>query len=116
MAGQDPGRRQRPASHSPAEYLTALADAGLEPDVWETTYTYVIDSDPAADAPSGVTEFVRGTALRPIVTTLSDSDAADFVAEYDALVRVAYPIRRLGARTVRLLPYRRIFAVGRKAS
>jgi trans-aconitate 2-methyltransferase len=106
---------ERPASHSPADYLAKLAESGLEPDVWETTYTYILDADPARDVPSGVTEFVRGTALRPIISTLSEHDAADFTAEYDGLVREAYPVRILGGRSVQLLPYRRIFAVGRQA-
>lgn len=103
----------RPASHDPAVYLEKLVEAGLEPDVWETTYTYVIPSDRDPSVPCGVTEFVRGTALRPAVQALDEADAADFIAEYDALVRRAYPVRELGGRTVQLLAYRRIFAVGR---
>ncbi|GAA2043620.1 methyltransferase domain-containing protein [Catenulispora yoronensis] len=106
----------RPGSHDPAVYLEQLADAGLEPDVWETTYTYVIPSDPDPAVPCGVTEFVRGTALRPVVQALDEGDAAEFVAEYDAKVRRAYPVRDLGGRPVQLLAYRRIFAVGRRAA
>jgi trans-aconitate 2-methyltransferase len=113
-AGRVPDLRQ-PASHDPAVYLEKLAEAGLEPDVWETTYTHLIPADPDPGVPCGVTEFVRGTALRPAIKALSESDAADFIAEYDALVRAAYPVRELGGRTVQLLPYRRIFAIGRSA-
>ena len=105
----------QPGSHDPAVYLEKLVEAGLEPDVWETTYTYVIPSDPDPAVPCGVTEFVRGTALRPAVQSLGEADAAEFIAEYDALVRRAYPVRDLGGRSVQLLPYRRIFAVGRAA-
>lgn len=112
-ADRIPGDLDRPASHSPAEYLAALADAGLEPDVWETTYTYLVPCDPDPSVPCGVTEFVRGTALRPVVNALSPEDAAAFTAEYDALVRAAYLVRTIGGRTVQLLPYRRIFAIGR---
>lgn len=114
-AGRIPDDLQRPASHDPAVYLEKLAEAGLEPDVWETTYTYLIPADPDPAVPCGVTEFVRGTALRPAIKALSESDAADFVAEYDTLVRTRYPVRELGGRTVQLLPYRRIFAIGRSA-
>ena len=114
-AGRVPADLQQPASHDPAVYLEKLAEAGLEPDVWETTYTYLVPADPDPAVPCGVTEFVRGTALRPAIKALSESDAADFVAEYDALVRAAYPVRDLGGRTVQLLPYRRIFAIGRAA-
>ena len=105
---------EQPSSYDPAVYLEKLVEAGLEPDVWETTYTHLVPSDPDSKVPSGVTEFVRGTALRPAIKSLSEEDASDFVAEYDALAREAYPVRTIGGRTVQLLPYRRIFAIGRK--
>lgn len=105
----------QPAVHAPAEYLATLVDSGLEPDVWETTYMHILPSDPDADGPSGVTEFVGGTTLRPILNVLSKEDAAEFTAEYDALIRAAYPVRTLSDRTVQLLPYRRIFAIGRQS-
>ena len=112
-ADRIPAGLEQPGSHDPAVYLEKLAESGLEPDVWETTYTYVLPADPDEKVPCGVTEFVRGTALRPVVNALDPADAAEFVAEYDALVRKAYPVRTLGDRTVQLLPYRRIFAIGR---
>lgn len=112
-AGRIPADLHQPDSHDPAVYLEKLAEAGLEPDVWETTYTYQVPADPDPSVPCGVTEFVRGTALRPAIKALSESDAADFVADYDALVRAAYPIREIGGRSVQLLFYRRIFAIGR---
>jgi trans-aconitate 2-methyltransferase len=111
-AAKLPAGIDRPGSHEPAVYLAKLVEAGLEPDVWETTYTYVLPADPDVKVPCGVTEFVRGTALRPAVAALTPDDAADFIADYDALVRAAYPVQTLGDRTVQLLPYRRIFAVG----
>jgi trans-aconitate 2-methyltransferase len=114
-AGRVPAGLERPASHDPAVYLEKLVEAGLQPDVWETTYTHVIPSDADPAVPCGVTEFVRGTALRPVVQALDEADAADFTAEYDKLVRVAYPVRELGGSAVQLLPYRRIFAIGRAA-
>jgi trans-aconitate 2-methyltransferase len=100
---------ERPASHPPADYLDALDHSGLTPSVWETTYLYLVDG---AD---GVTEFVRGTALRPILTRLSPADGAAFTADYQSLVLAAYPPREIGGRLVQVLPYRRIFAAGRKA-
>jgi trans-aconitate 2-methyltransferase len=114
-AGRIPADLEQPASHDPAVYLEKLAEAGLEPDAWETTYTYVVPADPDPAVPSGVTEFVRGSALRPAIKALSESDAADFVREYDVLAREAYPVREIGGRTVQLLPFRRIFAIGRAA-
>lgn len=111
-AAKLPADLDRAASHDPAVYLGKLVEAGLEPDVWETTYTYVLPADPDKTVPCGVTEFVRGTALRPVISALSPADAAEFVAGYDALVRAAYPVQTLGDRAVQLMPYRRIFAVG----
>jgi trans-aconitate 2-methyltransferase len=106
--GLIPASTERPASHEPIEYFDVLERGGLVPDVWETTYLYIVDGA------EGVTEFVRGTALRPIVTQLSPADGAAFVAEYQALVLEAYPPREVGGRVVQVLPYRRIFAVGRR--
>jgi trans-aconitate 2-methyltransferase len=39
--------------------------------------------------------------------------AHEFVDEYAAALRAAYPPCSLGGRTVQILPYRRIFAVAR---
>jgi trans-aconitate 2-methyltransferase len=105
---------ERAGSSQPGDYLRALASAGLEPNVWESTYLQIVPCDPATDVPSGVTDFVSGTALRPLVTSLSKEDGEQFVREYDALVRDAYPVQTVKGRTVQILPYRRIFAVGQK--
>jgi trans-aconitate 2-methyltransferase len=103
-----PASTERPASFDPIDYFDVLERSGLVPDVWETTYLYVVDGA------EGVTEFVRGTALRPILTHLSPADGAAFVAGYQALVLAAYPPREVGGRLVQVLPYRRIFAVGHR--
>ncbi|MEV0094815.1 trans-aconitate 2-methyltransferase [Streptomyces sp. NPDC050738] len=92
----------------PAGYFERLADLGLEPDVWETTYTQVLTGeDPVLD-------WVKGTALRPVLTALADDPEATsaFLAEYAALLREAYPPTAHGT----LFPFRRIFAVARKES
>jgi len=90
---------------SPArDYAQLLLDAGLSTDAWETTYQHVLTG---ADA---VLEWVRGTALRPILATLG-SDAGEFEREYAAALRTAYPTDSAG-RT--LFGFNRIFAVGRK--
>lgn len=99
---------KRPSSYDPQVYLDTLENAGLEPDVWETTYLHLVDGE------NGVADFVSGTALRPIITQLSPADAAEFTAAYQALVREAYPPRQIGGRIGQVLPFRRIFAVGHK--
>jgi trans-aconitate 2-methyltransferase len=88
----------------PADYLHILLDAGYSADAWETTYQQVL---PGRDA---VLEWVRGTALRPVLAALSADDAAEFEAEYAAALREAYPQTAHGT----VYPFRRIFAVGRK--
>jgi trans-aconitate 2-methyltransferase len=87
----------------PAGYAEVLTAAGLEPDVWETTYLHVLHG------PDPVLTWVRGTVLRPVLARLPDDDGALFTAEYAAALRAAYPERADGST---LLPFRRIFAVG----
>jgi trans-aconitate 2-methyltransferase len=89
----------------PAEYLEILLDAGCAADAWETTYQQVL---PGGDP---VLEWVRGTALRPVLAVLPPEEGAEFEAEYAAALRAAYPRGRHGT----VFPFRRIFAVGRKA-
>jgi trans-aconitate 2-methyltransferase len=103
-----PPDTERPASREPVDYYDVLDNSGLTPDVWETTYLYILDGE------DGVTQFVRGTAFRPILTRLSPADGAAFTAEYQTLVREVYPPREVGGRLAQVLPYRRIFATGRK--
>lgn len=56
-------------------------------------------------------EWVKGTALRPVLTRLTDgADRSAFLAEYGALLREAYPAGPHGT----VFPFRRIFAVGVK--
>lgn len=112
---------ERPASHDPIDYLTTLDAAGLDADVWETTYSYVLDltpdATPDADAtPAGVTRFVSGTALRPYLVRLGAEDRRRLLAEYAELALAAYPPIRLGGHDVQVVPYRRVFARGSRAA
>jgi trans-aconitate 2-methyltransferase len=88
----------------PGDYLAALAAAGLHADVWETTYQHLLPGDDA------VLEWVKGTALRPVLARLDGSEQKEFLAELAARLRAAYPKGEHGT----LLPFRRIFAVGRR--
>lgn len=91
----------------PAEYLRILTEAGCAVDAWETTYLQVLHGD----AP--VLEWVRGTALRPVLAALDGEDAkAAFLDEYGARLARAYPARN-GAT---VLPFRRIFVVARRTA
>jgi trans-aconitate 2-methyltransferase len=85
----------------PAEYLDVLAGAGCEADVWETTYLHVLHGDdPVAD-------WMHGTGMRPVLAVLPPDQAAEFLAEYRALMREAYPAASYGT----VFPFRRVFAV-----
>jgi len=89
----------------PIEYLERLAGLGCSVDAWETTYLHVL---PGADP---VLEWVKGTALRPVLRALGDgADREAFLAEYGALLREAYPARPFGT----ILPFRRLFVVARR--
>lgn len=101
--------RHDDASGEPADYLKILLDAGFESDVWETTYGQILSG------PNPVLEWVRGTALRPVLARLNAEDAAEFEASYAELVSEAYPaIDDHRGGTLTLFPFRRIFMVGRK--
>ncbi|TLM86535.1 trans-aconitate 2-methyltransferase [Pseudarthrobacter sp. NamE2] len=88
----------------PADYLQILLDGGCTADAWETTYQQLLPG------PDPVLEWVRGTALRPVLAALPAVDGEEFEAEYAAALRAAYPPGSHGT----VFPFRRIFAVGCK--
>jgi trans-aconitate 2-methyltransferase len=89
----------------PAGYLDALTDAGLDADVWETTYLHVLRGrDP-------VLSWVSGTVLRPVLARLDEREATELTGRYATALRRAYPQRPDGTT---VLPFRRVFAVGRR--
>lgn len=93
-----------PDSHEPAAYLDVLERAGLEPDVWETTYLHVLTGEDPVFA------WVSGTGARPTLRVLPDDLRPRFEQELKARLRAAYPDRGYGV----VLPFRRIFAVARR--
>jgi trans-aconitate 2-methyltransferase len=90
----------------PEDYLGRLRNLGCTADVWETTYLQQLTGD------DPVLDWVKGTALRPVLTALADDPAAtaEFTEQYRALLRSAYPPGAYGT----VFPFRRIFAVARK--
>lgn len=85
-------------------YLDVLASAGLAVDAWETTYLHVLHG------PDPVTEWYKGTGLRPVVAALEPEEADEFVAQYRDGVRAAYPAAPYGT----VLPFRRVFVVAHR--
>ncbi|OEV29726.1 hypothetical protein AN219_14875 [Streptomyces nanshensis] len=123
----------------PAEYLAALDSLGCETDAWETTYAQLLrPRDPSAGAgvpPGGtparsdgekregapqdgnpVLDWVKGTALRPVLTLLADDPEARtaFLDEYGRLLREAYPPLGGDPRRGTVFPFRRVFVVAVK--
>lgn len=88
-----------------ADYFDALQRAGArEIDIWETTYQHALGA-------AGVTDWVKGAALPPVLTALEADARAKFLASYDARVRAAYPARTDG---VTLFSQKRVFMVARR--
>ena len=94
----------RAAVLDPADYLALLSRPGWAVDAWETTYLHVLQGEDA------VFEWISGTGARPVLQALPDGVREEFVADYQAALREAYPRQELGT----VLPFRRIFVVAHR--
>lgn len=97
--------RHGDAVAEPGEYLELLTGAGLRVNAWQTRYLHLLSG------PDPVLEWVRGTGLRPVLQALPEDEAAEFSAEYAALLRQAYPARPYGT----VFEFLRTFVVAHKA-
>lgn len=88
----------------PAGYLDLLTRPGWTVDAWETTYLQVLPGD------DPVLEWVKGTALRPVLSALGPEETEEFLAAYREMLRQAYPRAPYGT----VFPFRRVFAVARR--
>jgi trans-aconitate 2-methyltransferase len=95
--------RERYFVETPAWYVTTLHQLGLEANLWETIYYHILAG------PDAVLEWMKGTALRPVLTRLSQNQHEQFLSVYGAKLRVAYPAGSFGT----LFPFRRLFFVAR---
>jgi trans-aconitate 2-methyltransferase len=82
-------------------YVDVLSAAGLTVDAWETTYLHLLPG------PDPVTEWYKGSGLRPVLAALGPEEASEFAGQYGELVRAAYPAASYGT----VLPFRRVFVV-----
>lgn len=97
------GSLVRPAPvHNINWYFDLLVQYAKRINIWETTYFQVLEGKNA------VLEWTRGTALRPFIQALAETDVADFEAEYAARLLEAYPQRRDGST---IYPFSRLFVV-----
>ena len=92
-----------PGVEEPVTYLRRLAELGCQVDAWESTYLQVLPGENA------VLQWVKGTALRPVLSLLDETEQAEFLEQYGERLAAAYPREHFGT----VLPYRRIFVVAR---
>lgn len=83
-------------------YYDLLQPIAAGIDIWETRYWQVLQGD------DPVLEWVKGSALRPVLDALSPEEQARFLGEYGSRLRDLYP-RRSGGET--LFPFPRLFIV-----
>ena len=93
-----------PSAHDPQVYLDDLVALGCRVDVWETTYLHVLEGE------DPVFRWVSGTGARPVLEALHGALLDQFVDEYKAALRDAYPPGKHGT----VLPFRRVFCVAQR--
>ena len=89
---------------APESYYRMLAPLLRDLDIWETTYLHVLGGE------NPVVEWTKGTALRPYLDALAGPERGAFLAAYQARIAAAYPKQPDGNT---LLPFRRLFLIGR---
>ncbi len=95
-------RLRRGAVADPARYYDLLEDRCSSLDIWSVTYQQeLIGDDP-------VTEWIKGSAMRPLLPLLDETERAEFLRRYSTAVTSHYP-RQPNGKT--LLPYNRLFIV-----
>ncbi len=87
-----------------AWYISHLLDLGFHVEAWETTYMHLLPGD------NPVLEWMKGTALRPLLERLTTEERAEFLCEVGSERQSAYP--RIGRLT--LFPFPRLFFVATK--
>ena len=97
---------EQPSSFDPAVYLADLLGLGLRVDAWDSTYLHLLTGE------DPVFRWISGTGARPILQALADEQRAEFVREYQALLREAYPVGPVGT----VLPFRRVFVVAQRVA
>jgi trans-aconitate 2-methyltransferase len=94
------------SSHTATEYLDVLAPLCSHIDGWETAYIHILQGD------DPVLEWVKGSALRPVLAALETDEArADFLAQLAPRLRAAYPSSAWGTP----FPFKRIFVVAQRS-
>ena len=96
---------RRPSIETPAFYAERLLGLGLEVELWETVYHHRM-----ARA-SEIVEWMKGTALRPLLAVLAPPEQGEFL---DALLARVTPLHPRGPHGI-FFPFRRLFFVARRS-
>ncbi len=98
------GLEERFFIQTPHWYTRTLQDLGCVVQVWETIYYHILSGEHA------VLEWIKGTALRPVLGRLGADRQALFLEEYGRQLSAAYPPGRHGT----LFPFRRLFFIAQR--
>lgn len=99
------GTVRHPPRHNATFYYELLQPLCSAVDVWRTTYHHALKGGHQA-----VVEWFKGSALRPYLAPLDETEKAGFLQRYLQAISEAYPA--LSDGTV-LLPFPRLFVVAR---
>src|SRR5207249_7191505 len=79
-----------PRVESAGFYDRCLLDLGFDVQVWETIYYHRLA------AAAQIVEWLKGTVLRPVLSTLSEVEAAAFLGDLSTRIESAYVADRHG--------------------
>ena len=97
----EPHLRKSPVRNA-SFYYDVLSPHTASLDLWETTYSHVLEGE------DPVVEWSKGSGLRPLLELLGDSEGQSFLEALSARVGQSYP-RRGDGKTV--MPFKRLFFV-----
>ena len=97
---------RRPSIETPGFYAERLLGLGLEIELWETVYHHRMAG------PADIVEWMKGTALRPLLTALAPPEQEEFL---EALLARVTPLHPRGPHGT-FFPFRRLFFVARRIS
>jgi trans-aconitate 2-methyltransferase len=86
-------------------YVRLLLELGFTVNAWETTYLHILPGENA------VLEWLKGTALRPLLTALDPGHQADFQRALAARLDEVYPLRD----GVTIFPMQRLFFIASRS-
>jgi trans-aconitate 2-methyltransferase len=99
----DPGTLLQPTAEL-VDYMHDLARPGVDIEAWETRYHHILQGE------DPVFTWISAAAARPVLSALPEPIKSQFVEEYKAALREAYPRAEMGT----ILPFRRLFFIARK--